>query len=148
MLKKLGCHSAVVEYWNAVAPHVQALFCHSSLGVKIHMNRIGEFEFLSDRTANQDWIKNDILMKKDNEVSTMVSTGNLKLVMEGNDRGAGWAWSSAVCRSDTKGKATSGVEWYADPIKFAGVSLSTCCLELSHVLIVSIFVGCGTRIWT
>lgn len=121
MLNRLGCHSAVKEYWNAVAPHVQALFCHRSLGTKIKISRIGEFEFLSDRTARQGWIKDDILMTKDHEVST----ANLKLVMEGADGRGGWGRSSAVCNSDYKGGTTSGVKWYADPIEFAGVSSST-----------------------
>ena len=105
MLDRLGCHSAVKEYWNAVAPHVQALFCHSSLGIKIKMNRIGEFEFLSDKTTRTR------------------PTGTLKVAMQGGSGGGGWGVMNAVC--DSNYKTTSWIKWYADPIEFAGVSSST-----------------------
>ena len=107
MLDRLGCHSAVKEYWNAVAPHVQDLFCHRSLGTKIKMNRIGEFEFLSERPTHTR------------------PMGTLKVVMEGASGGRGWGYQNVVCDSDYKGKSTSWIKWYEDPIKFAGVSSST-----------------------
>ena len=41
---KLGSAAAVESYWNSAAPHLQARYCHSSLGVKVRIERIGNFK--------------------------------------------------------------------------------------------------------
>ena len=45
-METLGSHEAVEVYWNAVAPHLQAKFCHESLGTKIKIERFGELKYV------------------------------------------------------------------------------------------------------
>ena len=46
MLEKLGSQTKLLQYWNDLAPHLQARFClSSSLGVKIKIERIGNLEY-------------------------------------------------------------------------------------------------------
>ena len=49
-MAKLGSASAVEAYWNAAAPHLQARYCHSSLGTKIRVERIGNFKHYAGKT--------------------------------------------------------------------------------------------------
>ena len=51
MLEKLGSQAKVLQYWNAVAPHLQARFCLSTLGTKIKIERIGNLEYFSKNLA-------------------------------------------------------------------------------------------------
>merc|ERR1719400_2177245 len=44
ILQKLGSAAAVESYWNSAAPHLQARYCHASLGTKIRIERIGNFK--------------------------------------------------------------------------------------------------------
>merc|ERR1712223_229474 len=44
ILAKLGSAAAVESYWNQAAPHLQARYCHASLGVKVRIERIGDFK--------------------------------------------------------------------------------------------------------
>ena len=50
ILAKLGSASAVEAYWNAAAPHLQARYCHSTLGTQIRVERIGNFKHYSGKT--------------------------------------------------------------------------------------------------
>ena len=43
-LEELGSQANILEYWNSAAPHLQARFCHTSLGTKIKIERIGNLE--------------------------------------------------------------------------------------------------------
>ena len=43
-MAKLGSAAAVESYWNQAAPHLQARYCHASLGTKIRIERIGNFK--------------------------------------------------------------------------------------------------------
>ena len=47
MLEKLGNANNVKAYWNAAAPHMQAHYCHNTLGTKIKVERIGNFEYFN-----------------------------------------------------------------------------------------------------
>ena len=49
-MAKLGSASEVEAYWNAAAPHLQARYCHSTLGTKIKIERIGNFKHYADKT--------------------------------------------------------------------------------------------------
>ena len=40
----MGSAAAVENYWNSAAPHLQARYCHASLGVKIRIERIGNLK--------------------------------------------------------------------------------------------------------
>ena len=41
---KLGSAAAVENYWNSAAPHLQARYCHASLGTKVRIERVGNFK--------------------------------------------------------------------------------------------------------
>ena len=43
-MEYLGTSDAVEAYWNAALPHLQAHFCHSTLGTKIKIERVGGFK--------------------------------------------------------------------------------------------------------
>ena len=49
-MAKLGSASEVEAYWNAAAPHLQARFCHNTLGTKIKIERIGCFKHYAGKT--------------------------------------------------------------------------------------------------
>ena len=49
-MAKLGGASAIEAYWNAAAPHLQARYCHSTLGTKIKVERIGNFKHYAGKT--------------------------------------------------------------------------------------------------
>ena len=55
MLERFGSQDAIKAYYNAAAPHLQALFCHRTLGTKVKINRVGEFEFLDERIDCGAW---------------------------------------------------------------------------------------------
>ena len=40
-MEHLGTSDAVETYWNAALPHLQAHYCHSTLGTKIHIETLG-----------------------------------------------------------------------------------------------------------
>ena len=50
LLAKLGSSAAVEAYWNAAQPHLQARYCHVSLGTKIKIERIGNFKHIKGKT--------------------------------------------------------------------------------------------------
>ena len=50
ILKKLGSAAKVRAYWYAAAPHLQARYCHSTLGTKIKVERIGNFKHYAGKT--------------------------------------------------------------------------------------------------
>ena len=50
LLAKLGSPAAVEAYWNAAQPHLQARYCHVSLGTKIKIERIGDFKHIKGKT--------------------------------------------------------------------------------------------------
>ena len=49
-MAKLGSAAGVEAYWNNAAPHLAARFCHSSLGTKIMVERIGNFKHYAGKT--------------------------------------------------------------------------------------------------
>jgi hypothetical protein len=50
ILAKLGSASAVEAYWNAAAPHLQARYCHSTLGTQIRIERVGNFKHYAGKS--------------------------------------------------------------------------------------------------
>merc|ERR1712223_1016488 len=44
ILGKLGSAAAVESYRNSAAPHLQARYCHASLGTKVRIERVGNFK--------------------------------------------------------------------------------------------------------
>ena len=49
-LAKVGGAAAAENYIKSTMPHIQASYCHKSLGTKIHVQRIGDMKHYSGRT--------------------------------------------------------------------------------------------------
>ena len=50
MAKVGGTNAAAEAYIKSALPHVQVSYCHSSLGTKIHIQRIGDIKHYSGRS--------------------------------------------------------------------------------------------------
>ena len=98
-METLGSHEAIKVYWNAVAPHLQARYCHESLGTKIKIEKVGELRY---RDA-------------DNAEETYDSSVDLHAEMVGG-YGGGVAWGLPCSGGN------SMTHYQVDPSYFAGVS--------------------------
>ena len=59
-LAKVGGTNAAAEaYIKSALPHVQVSYCHSSLGTKIHIQRIGDIKHYSGRSLQATGAKCD-----------------------------------------------------------------------------------------
>ena len=123
-MEKLGSEEKVVAYWNAAAPHLQARYCHNSLGTKIKIERIGEFGYASGKTlsASSSSLVNMRSLTKENvgEADLMVymchDTNSLYGVI-------GIAYSGAACRPPFYDITKQSInEWRPTAVAFGGVS--------------------------
>ena len=119
MLERLGCPDAVKAYWNAVAPHLQAFFCHSSLGTKIKIRKVGDLVYLDEKITygTSAWLNHVNVRKKAAEV---LGKADLVAIMAGHSSGGGIAHVGTVCSGSGSIRSITG--WYADPARFAVVS--------------------------
>ena len=98
ILTKLGSPSAVEDYWNAAAPHLQARYCHSSLGTKIKVERIGDFKHHAGKTLTAS---GDSLKQMQADTVANLGTADLYVYMV-HDASSQWgtagiAYRSVVC---------------------------------------------------
>ena len=117
--EKLGDEAAVIAYWNAAAPHIQAKFCHASLGTKIKFERIGNFEYLNKK------IDSTYLRELYPHVEKVIGSANLVVYMAYDKRMTGQiggAWKPSVCATANKQKSSIN-EWREYSVKFASVKL-------------------------
>ena len=125
MKDQLGSHDKVVQYWNAAAPHLQARFCHRSLGTKIKIDRVGIFQYYNEKiTASRN-----SLDRIKGHAKTVRGSADL-VVYIASENGAGGvigiAWTSVACSGKGwDGLKTSINEWRPNSVAFAGVSLFT-----------------------
>ena len=63
ILKKIGNKNAVIAYWNAAAPHLQARYCHVTLGTKIKVERVDKFEYFDKKIVASDAGLETIVLK-------------------------------------------------------------------------------------
>ena len=122
--EKLGSKNAVIAYWNDAMPHLQARYCHETLGTQIKVERVGEFEYLDQKIH----ASGDNLMKIKSNVNKNIAKSKADLVVYmANDEKSlygtiGIAWSPVVCEpfwyNDLK---TSINEWRPNSISFGGV---------------------------
>ena len=95
--EKLGDEAAVIAYWNAAAPHLQARYCHATLGTQIKVERIGNFEYFDQKiVASGD----DLGVVNSNAVQ-VIGSADLVVYMA-NDEASLWgtigiAWSPVIC---------------------------------------------------
>ena len=102
MLEKLGSQTKVLQYWNDLAPHLQARFClSSSLGVKIKIERIGNLEYFPQYVGRASSRGMDIVRSHHKKV-----LGSADLVTylvydnqqwSDSGQGAGVAYTGTVC---------------------------------------------------
>ena len=123
ILKKLGSKKAVIAYWNDAAPHLQARYCHVSLGTKIKIERIGSFEYFDQNIVASD----EGLETIRNNAKKVIGHADLVVYMAHDessfDGTIGIAWSPVVCEtSDYNDQKTSICEWRPDSVAYGGVS--------------------------
>ena len=123
-MKHLGSKEKVVEYWNAAAPHMQAKYCHNSLGTKVKVERIDEIGFVNYNLKAD--LSSLLRVHKFNEESLGDADLIIYMVLDNPSVSYGTigiAWVGVVCtpRIDDDRKASIN-EWQPNPVKFAGVS--------------------------
>ena len=117
-----GQHLKVEDYWNAALPHLQAHYCHSTLGTKIKIETIG-FKYYEDRdfTATP---KNMRIMK--GPTAEDIGTADLMVYMchdtSENDTIVGYAYGDAICGDQDEIKLSIN-EWQPTASGFAFVIL-------------------------
>ena len=122
ILAKLGSKDKVIAYWNAAAPHIQARYCHASLGTKIKFERIGNFEYLDQKIVAHG----DQLKKLFPHVPKVIGSADLVVYMANDESSLGGvigiAWVPVVCSGFSSNPwKTSINEWRPTSVSFGGV---------------------------
>ena len=122
----MGSKKAVIAYWNDAMPHLQARYCHESLGTKIKVERVGDFEYLDQKIH----ASGDNLMKIKSNVNENLAKSKADLVVYmANDEKSlfgtiGIAWSPVVCEPSWYNDLKSSInEWRPDSVAYGGVIL-------------------------
>ena len=121
--EKLGTKNAVIAYWNDAAPHLQARYCHITLGTKIKVERVGKFEYFDKKIVASDAGLETVM----NNAKEVIGSADLVVYMAHDenlsDGTVGIAWSPVVCEpSDYNSQKTSINEWRPDSVAYGGVS--------------------------
>ena len=122
--EKLGTKNAVIAYWNDAAPHLQARYCHVTLGTKIKVERIGNFKHYSGKTLTasdpnlkrmysttaKDLGSADLIAYMCHDTSSLYGT-------------VGIAYKSQVCGHSNSNKYKQSInEWRTTSVAYGGVS--------------------------
>merc|ERR1712038_1212110 len=111
-LAKVGGAAAAENYIKSTMPHIQASYCHKSLGTKIHVQRIGDIKHYSGRTLTATEAK---LVEMWDTTTTDLNGADLMVYLgyESNYVGTvGIAWTKVVCIHTTGDKYKSSInEW-------------------------------------
>ena len=106
-------------------PHIQARYCHASLGTQIKFERIGDFKYLDQKIVASGGSLNAI---NSNAVQNIGSA--YLVVYMAHDESSLWgtigiAWCPVICASSgSNGWKTSINEWRPESVSFGGVKLS------------------------
>merc|ERR1712045_958243 len=120
--EKLGSESAVIDYWNAAMPHIQARYCHASLGTQIKFERIGDFKYLDQKIV----ASGDSLNAINSNAVQNIGSADLVVYMA-HDESSLWgtigiAWCPVICASSgSNGWKTSINEWRPESVSFGGL---------------------------
>ena len=119
----MGSKKAVIAYWNDAAPHLQARYCHVTLGTKIKIERIRDFKYFDKEIV----ASNEYLQKIRSNAKKVIGDADLVVYMAhdetSSDGTIGIAWSPVVCEpSQFNSQKTSINEWRPDALAFGGVS--------------------------
>merc|ERR1712001_75178 len=110
-LAKVGGTSAAENYIKSTMPHIQASYCHKSLGTKIHVQRIGDIKHYSGRTLTATEAK---LVEMWDTTKTDLNGADLMVYLgyESNYVGTvGIAWGKVVCETTGDQYKSSINEW-------------------------------------
>ena len=123
ILQKLGNKNAVIKYWNDAETHLQARYCHITLGTKIRIQRIGNFEYFDKKIVASDAGLETV---RDNAKKVIGSADLVVYIAHdetSSDGTIGIAWSPVVCEpSEYNSQKTSINEWRPNALAFGGVS--------------------------
>ena len=119
----MGSKNAVIAYWNDAATHLQARYCHETLGTKIKIERIGSFEYFDQKIVASD----EGLETIRNNAKQVIGDADLVVYMAHDENSSvgtiGTAWSPVVCEpADYNSQKTSICEWRPDSVAYGGVS--------------------------
>ena len=123
MLDKLGNPNKVIAYWNAAAPHMQARYCHDTLGTKIKVERIGNFEYLNKKiVASKAALETTVK----SHAPQVIGSADLVVYMANDETSlygvVGIAWNPVICSSSGSNPwKTSINEWRPTSAAFGGV---------------------------
>jgi len=110
-LAKVGGTAAAENYIKSTMPHIQASYCHKSLGTKIHVQRIGDMKHYSGRTLTATGPK---LQEMWDTTKTDLNGADLMVYLgyESNYVGTvGIAWGKVVCETTGDQYKSSINEW-------------------------------------
>ena len=122
-MEKLGSTAKVQDYWNDAAPHLQARYCHSTLGTKIKIERIGKFKHYSGTlTASGENLKS-----MQSTTAKIIGSADLMVYMCHDPSPCcgtvGMAYVGSVCGRSKNNKNKQSInEWRKTPNAFAGVN--------------------------
>ena len=106
-------------------PHIQARYCHASLGTQIKFERIGDFKYLDQKIV----ASGDSLNAINSNAVQNIGSADLVVYMA-HDESSLWgtigiAWCPVICSSaGSNGWKTSINEWRPESVSFGGVKLS------------------------
>ena len=118
----LGSASAVEAYWNAVAPHLQARYCHNTLGTKIKIERIGNFKHYAGKTITAS---SDSLHAMYDDTEADLGSADLMVYMcyDSNSGTSGKGYNREVCLPPYANKYKQSItEWQEASVKFGRVN--------------------------
>ena len=123
-MAKLGSKAAVENYWNAAAPHLQARYCHSTLGTKIKIERIGNFKHYAGKTITASGAN---LQKMFADTVADIGTADLVAYMCHNTSSLygtiGIAYRPVICDHSNYNKYKESInEWRPTSVAFGGVN--------------------------
>ena len=124
-MEKFGNKDKVIAYWNASAPHLQARYCQPSLGTKIKVERIGNFDYFDKEIvadgASLDIVKENAKMLIGNADLVVYMAFDKEIFSQANSHVVGIATLGVVCTgwNDLK---TSINEWRPLSVSYGAVS--------------------------
>ena len=127
ILNRLGSKEKVIEYWKNAEPHLQARYCHASLGTKIKIERVaykGVYEFAPINGHLE--ATEEMLRLLEDPTKIILGDADLVVYMANNVHNtySGYSNTATVCANGTdteKDKATIN-QWQYYSSKFGGVS--------------------------
>ena len=112
------------DYWNAAAPHLQARYCHSTLGTQIKVERIGNFKHYAGKTITASGASLQAMF--DDTVADLGSADLIAYMCHDTSSlygTVGKAYMSKVCWPPYANKLKQSInEWRPTSVKFGGVS--------------------------